>query len=136
MLLEHGADPNQRDCVGNTPLHLAAAASKASIVMMLLSAGTDVSLMDQHGCNPLQLAQAKLKILKSYSNSGIVDIKLEMLNIIKMLVRYFLKHESFKQHMESLNDFCSRLSLSNTKDQVQNDVKDLLANIEALSITS
>ncbi|XP_014469050.1 PREDICTED: ankyrin repeat domain-containing protein 54-like isoform X2 [Dinoponera quadriceps] len=135
LLLKYGADPNQRDGVGNTPLHLAAVTSKLTVVTLLLSAGTDVSLIDRHGYNPLHLAQAKLKMLLNCHHKNLTEVKKEMRSIVQMLMAYFLKHKNFSD-MESLSDFCSRLSLSNTTDQVQDDVKDLLANIETLHITS
>lgn len=137
LLLEHGADPNQRDRIGNTPLHLAAVTSKISVVTLLLASGTDVSLIDYQGFNPLHLAQAKLKILQSYKETGsMVNIKEEMHSIVEMLMTYLTKQKNMNDQIETLNNFCSRLSLSSTSDEVQDDVKDLLANLETLDITS
>ncbi|EFN87525.1 ankyrin repeat domain-containing protein 54 [Harpegnathos saltator] len=136
LLLGYGADPNQRDRIGNTPLHLAAVTSKISIVTLLLAAGTDVLSSDRHGYNPLQLAQAKLKMLQSYKEEGLVSIKDEMRNIVRMLMVYLHKQKNMGEQIEALNNICSRLSLSDTSDQVQDDVKDLLANLETLDIKS
>lgn len=136
MLLRFGANPNIRDCVGNTPLHLAAVTSKIAVVTLLLTAGTNVSSLDHHGYNPLQLAQTKLRLLQSYKDSDMVKIKEEMCNIVNMLLAYLRKQESLQGEMESLTNFCSRLSLSNTSNQVQDDVKDLLASVTALNIKS
>lgn len=136
ILLENGANPNQRDSIGNTPLHLAAVTSKMSVVTLLLGAGTNIHLLDKNGYNPLQLALGKLKMYQSYKGD-MVKVKEEMRHIVNMLMVYFQKQQKNTQiEMEMLSNFCSRLSLSNTSDQVQSDVKDLLTNINALNITS
>lgn len=136
LLLENGADPNQRDCIGNTPLHLAAVTSKISVVTLLLTAGTNVLALDKYGYNPLQLAKAKLRMLyRNYNNKDMDKVKQEMHEIANMLLAYLLKQKNMQEQVETLSNFCSRLSLSSTSDQVQDDVKDLLANIDSLNIT-
>lgn len=135
LLLEHGADPNLRDSLGNTPLHLAVVTSKISVVTLLLNAGTDPLCLDQYGYNPLHLAQTKLKLLRNYRGEDMLKIKEEVQNIVNMLFAYLQKLKDTHTKMETLNTLCSRLSLSNTPAQVQDDVKDLLANLDALSIT-
>ncbi|XP_012259130.1 ankyrin repeat domain-containing protein 54-like [Athalia rosae] len=136
LLLEHGADPNQRDCLGNTPLHLAVVTSKIAVVTLLLKAGTDVLSLDQHGHNPLQLAQTKLKLLQNYECSDMNRVKEEVHNVIGMLLAYLQRQKDAREQVEALSTFCSRLSLSNTSDQIQGDVRDLLANIDSLSLAS
>ncbi|KAK2576937.1 hypothetical protein KPH14_005555 [Odynerus spinipes] len=136
LLLEHGADPNKRDIVGNTPLHLAAVTSKISVVTLLLKAGTNVLSLDKYGYSPLQIAQKKLRMLQHCKGSDMLKIKEEVHNIVSMLLAYLQKQKDTSEQVETLSTFCSRLSLSNTSDQVQDDVKDLLANINSLSITS
>ncbi|KAL0106686.1 hypothetical protein PUN28_015320 [Cardiocondyla obscurior] len=136
LLLENGADPNQRDCIGNTPLHLATVNSKLSVVQPLLTAGTDVLALDSYGYNPLQLAKTKLRMLeRNCINEDMLKVKEEMRNVITLLIVYLQKQENMQEQVETLSNFCSRLSLSNTSGQVQDDVKDLLANISALNIT-
>lgn len=136
LLLENGADPNQRDCIGNTPLHLAAVTSKISVVTLLLTAGTNVLALDKYGYNPLQLAKAKLRMLyRNYNNNDMDKVKQEMHDIANMLLAYLLKQKNMQEQVETLSNFCSRLSLSSTSDQIQDDVKDLLANIDSLNIT-
>ncbi|XP_029176515.1 ankyrin repeat domain-containing protein 54 [Nylanderia fulva] len=135
LLLENGANPNQRDCIGNTPLHLAAVTSKISVVTLLLKAGTDVLALDKYGYNPLQLAKAKLRMLRrNYNDNDMDNMKQEMHNIAEMILAYLLKQNNMQEQVETLSNFCSRLSLSSTSDQVQDDVKDLLAKINSLSI--
>ena len=64
VLLRHGADPNQKDRLGNTAMHLAACTNHVPVVTLLLRAGTDLTTLDNNGRTPLQLAQAKLKIIQ------------------------------------------------------------------------
>ena len=71
VLLRHGADPNQKDRLGNTAMHLAACTNHVPVVTLLLKAGTDLTTLDNNGRTPLQLAQTKLKILqRNTSQSG------------------------------------------------------------------
>ncbi|XP_057332406.1 ankyrin repeat domain-containing protein 54-like isoform X2 [Microplitis mediator] len=136
LLLDYGANPNQTDCIGNTPLHLAAVTSKISVVTLLLKAGTDVLSSDRHGYNPLQLAQTKLRMLQNCHGSDMNKIKDEVHKIVGMLLAYLQKQKDVRQQIETLSSFCSRITLSNTTDQVQDDLKDLLASIDSLSLTN
>ncbi|XP_076237219.1 ankyrin repeat domain-containing protein 54 isoform X1 [Calliopsis andreniformis] len=136
LLLQHGANPNQRDCLGNTPLHLAAVTNQISVVTLLLNAGSDVLSLDQRGYNPLQLAETKLKILQNCKGEDMLKVKKEVHNIVYMLLAYLQKKKDVSKKVETLSNFYSRLTLSNTSDQVQDDVKDLLANLNALNITN
>ncbi|CAD6242405.1 GSCOCG00009485001-RA-CDS [Cotesia congregata] len=129
LLLDYGADPNQTDCIGNTPLHLAAVTSKISVVTLLLKAGTDVLSSDRHGYNPLQLAQTKLRMLQNCQGSDMNKVKDQVHKIVGMLLAYLQKQKDACEQIEALSSFCSRITLSNTSDQVQDDLKDLLINI-------
>jgi ankyrin repeat protein len=41
LLIKHKADLEARDCIGNTPLHLAACTNHTAIITELLQAGYD-----------------------------------------------------------------------------------------------
>nr|CAD7193592.1 unnamed protein product [Timema douglasi] len=134
LLLEGGADPNKRDSLGNTPLHLAACTNHVAVVTLLLKAGTNVNCSDYYGRSPLQLAQSKLKVLqqgKHFENSQ--HVKREVQQVIEMM-QEFLQKQGQDVEAELLNAFSSRLTLSNTKEQVDSDVRDLLDSLTNLSI--
>ena len=42
LLLKHGANPNLKDQIGNTPLHLAACTNHVRVVTLLLKAGKSI----------------------------------------------------------------------------------------------
>lgn len=56
LLLSKGADPNIKNCKGQTPLHIACVQESAEAVSSLLSAGSKAEEMDTDGFFPLQLA--------------------------------------------------------------------------------
>ncbi|KAL3197162.1 hypothetical protein MRX96_014776 [Rhipicephalus microplus] len=123
MLLEHGANPNQRDIVGNTPLHLAVCTSHTEVITHLLKAGKrcphfkqgrcraiaepDVNSLDNSGRTPLHLAQSKLRVLKVDVAKSSENVKQEVMNVIEML---------------------------QTRQEVDNDVQDLLSSLAHLSL--
>jgi len=134
LLLQAGANPNQKDSVGNTPLHLSACTNHFEVVTCLLRAGTDVSTLDNNGRNPLQLAQSKLKLIMlsaKSENDTASKIKAEVQQIIEMMQEY-LQKKGQEMEAELLNEFANRLTLSQTPQEVD----DLLANLSSLSITS
>ncbi len=62
--LEAGANPNQKDELGNYPVHLAAAGRSARVMQLLLEAGADPQARDAKGRTPLDLCQhAKVRAL-------------------------------------------------------------------------
>lgn len=54
-LLKHGADVNQRDKNGRTPLHIAAMFHDLTVARALIAAGADASAMDAEGCLPEEI---------------------------------------------------------------------------------
>lgn len=57
LLLKHGADPNGKDHVGNTPLHTAARWKSADLIRRLLEAGADPNRRNPAGQTPLEVAR-------------------------------------------------------------------------------
>lgn len=64
LLLEHGANPNIRDCVNNLPIHLAIISSHVQVVTLLLEAGTDINSLDLNGKSVLHLGIYFKKLIK------------------------------------------------------------------------
>ncbi|CAK9826353.1 Ankyrin repeat domain-containing protein 54 [Anthophora retusa] len=136
LLLEHGADSNFQDCVGNTPLHLAAATCQILVIALLVNTGTSPMCLNQDGYSPVQLVQTKLKLLQNCSKDkdtmrmkeefqGILRIYYHMLGCVR-------KHKDAPKKLETLCNFYSRLSLSNTTVEDQDDVKEFLGDVTPL----
>ncbi len=53
LLLEKGANPNERDTQGKTPLHHAASTGQIQNIALLLTAGADPNIRDKYGETPL-----------------------------------------------------------------------------------
>uniref|UniRef100_A0A5F8G7B3 Ankyrin repeat domain-containing protein 54 n=1 Tax=Monodelphis domestica TaxID=13616 RepID=A0A5F8G7B3_MONDO len=116
LLLDHGADPNQRDGLGNTPLHL----------------GARVDALDRAGRTPLHLAKSKLNILQEGHSQCLEAVRLEVKQIIQML-REYLERLGQHEQRDRLDDLCTRLQMTSTKEQVD-EVTDLLASFTSLSL--
>ncbi|XP_077526765.1 ankyrin repeat domain-containing protein 54 [Haemaphysalis longicornis] len=133
MLLEHGADPNQRDIVGNTALHLAVCTSHTEVITQLLKAGTDVNSLDNSGRTPLHLAQSKLRLLKVDMSKSSENVKQEVIKVIEML-QVYLQRSGKPAESDLLGAFSTRLRLHQTRQEVDNDVQDLLSSLAHLSL--
>ncbi|XP_059472030.1 serine/threonine-protein phosphatase 6 regulatory ankyrin repeat subunit B-like [Neocloeon triangulifer] len=139
LLLDKGANPNQKDSMGNTALHLAACTNNVPVVTLLLKAGTDVCSLDQYGRNPLQLAQTRLKMLQATaaSNPDAMQVKSEVQNVIDMMQIYLHRIGSQNRDAENelLNSFSTRLTLSQTSQEVDHELRGLLASLSNLNIS-
>uniref|UniRef100_A0A8D2CU98 Ankyrin repeat domain-containing protein 54 n=1 Tax=Sciurus vulgaris TaxID=55149 RepID=A0A8D2CU98_SCIVU len=132
LLLDHGADPNQRDGLGNTPLHLAACTNHVPVITTLLRGGARVDALDRAGRTPLHLAKSKLNILQEGHSQCLEAVRLEVKQIIHML-REYLERLGRRDQRERLDDLCSRLQMTSTREQVD-EVTDLLASFTSLSL--
>ncbi|XP_035166475.1 ankyrin repeat domain-containing protein 54 [Oxyura jamaicensis] len=132
LLLDHGADPNQRDGLGNTPLHLAACTNHVPVITTLLRGGARVDALDRAGRTPLHLAKSKLNILQEGLSHSLEAVRLEVKQIIQML-REYLDRLGRHEQKEQLDDLCSKLQMTSTKEQVD-EVTDLLTSFTSLSL--
>ncbi|XP_068235417.1 ankyrin repeat domain-containing protein 54-like [Palaemon carinicauda] len=133
LLLQYGADPNQRDAIGNTALHLAACTSHIDTVTLLLRAGTNVRQADNQGYSPLHLARSKLRNLQRDSNSSSQEIKRQVYQVIEMMQTY-LECSGNPEEAELLTMFTNQLSLSDSRQEVESDLKTLLNSLHDLSL--
>ncbi|XP_075225434.1 uncharacterized protein LOC142326691 isoform X2 [Lycorma delicatula] len=137
LLLERGANPNFTDMVGNTPLHLAVCTNHIAVVTLLLKAGTDASCYNVTGRSPLQLAQSKLKIIQRSQDS---EYRHQVTSqVIEMLLAFIKKKTEVTKNAvdeELLNAFQSRLQVSETQEQVESELKNLLDNLSTLSLSN
>lgn len=60
LLLSRGADVDQPDCMGYTPLHLAATNNLAEMVELLLAHGAQVNSRNEYGLTPLAEARGSV----------------------------------------------------------------------------
>uniref|UniRef100_A0A3P9I7K0 Ankyrin repeat domain-containing protein 54 n=1 Tax=Oryzias latipes TaxID=8090 RepID=A0A3P9I7K0_ORYLA len=116
LLLSFGADPNQRDSLGNTPLHL----------------GARVDALDRAGRTPLHLARSKLNILQEGASRSLETLRGEVTQIIQML-REYLNLMGQSEARERLEHISTQLQHTRTKEQVD-EVTDLLASFTSLSL--
>uniref|UniRef100_A0AAZ3NWW2 Ankyrin repeat domain 54 n=1 Tax=Oncorhynchus tshawytscha TaxID=74940 RepID=A0AAZ3NWW2_ONCTS len=121
LLRATGADPNQRDGLGNTPLHLGEKPH-----------GARVDALDRAGRTPLHLARSKLNILQEGDSRSIETLRGEVTQIIQML-REYLNVMGQSEARERLDHISTQLQHTRTKEQVD-EVTDLLASFTSLSL--
>uniref|UniRef100_A0A671S661 Ankyrin repeat domain-containing protein 54 n=1 Tax=Sinocyclocheilus anshuiensis TaxID=1608454 RepID=A0A671S661_9TELE len=132
LLLSYGADPNQRDSLGNTPLHLAACTNHVPVITTLLRGGARVDALDRAGRTPLHLARSKLNILQEGDSHSLETLRGEVTQIIQML-REYLNIMGQSEEREKLEHISNQLQNTRTREQMD-EVTDLLASFTSLSI--
>jgi len=94
--------------------------------------------LDQYGRNPLQLAQTRLKMLQATaaSNPDAMQVKSEVQNVIDMMQIYLHRIGSQNKDAENelLTSFSTRLTLSQTSQEVDHELRGLLASLSSLNI--
>ncbi|XP_018114352.1 ankyrin repeat domain-containing protein 54 isoform X2 [Xenopus laevis] len=140
-LLDEGADPCAADDKGRTALHfascngndqIAACTSHVPVITTLLHGGARVDALDRAGRTPLHLAKSKLNILQDGKSQTLESLRLEVKQIIQML-REYLDKLGQQEQTEQLDQICSRLQRTSTKEQVD-EVTELLASFTSLSL--
>jgi len=136
VLLRHGADPNQKDRLGNTAMHLAACTNHVPVVTLLLRAGTDLTTLDNNGRTPLQLAQAKLKIIqrRGATNEHMEQVRNEVSGILEMMKEYMDRVAGSTPYQQLLQSFSQRLTLHTTHNQITTDLDTLLQDLASMTI--
>lgn len=150
LLLSQGANPNAKDTLGNTALHLAACTNHVGVVTQLLRAGTNVRELDNNGRTPLNLAQSKLKLLqnRNESNQEMDSIKNEVAQVLEMMREYLSKTGKLGTPAgppgsgnaaavsDILDSFTRRLTLHQTKDDMNSDLQTLLDSLGNMQVSS
>ncbi|XP_007506285.1 ankyrin repeat domain-containing protein 54 isoform X3 [Monodelphis domestica] len=141
QLLEDGVDPCTADDKGRTALHfascngndqIAACTNHVPVITTLLRGGARVDALDRAGRTPLHLAKSKLNILQEGHSQCLEAVRLEVKQIIQML-REYLERLGQHEQRDRLDDLCTRLQMTSTKEQVD-EVTDLLASFTSLSL--
>ncbi|XP_049627642.1 ankyrin repeat domain-containing protein 54 isoform X2 [Suncus etruscus] len=141
QLLEDGVDPCAADDKGRTALHfascngndrIAACTNHVPVITTLLRGGARVDALDRAGRTPLHLAKSKLNILQEGHAQCLEAVRLEVKQIIQMLREYLARLGRHEQR-DRLDDLCSRLQMTSTREQVD-EVTDLLASFTSLSL--
>jgi ankyrin repeat protein len=75
LFLNKGCDVNEKDDVGNTPLHCAAQYGKSDLVIFLVEKGADINVKNTFGDTPLKLAENKgyITIIEYLKTKGALE---------------------------------------------------------------
>ena len=86
-----------------------------------MHAGTDVNALDGRGVSPLHLAYSRLRLARRSDDAGgeALSRKREMSGIVEMLREYLTLTDSGREETDELDELASKLSLSDTPQQVR-----------------
>lgn len=98
--------------------------------------GTDVHSSDHFGRSPIQLAQTRLRLLQrsAASNPDAWQVKTEVQKVIEMMLVYLNRYGGPEADSELLSSFSSRLTLTQTPQEVDQELRGLLASLSNLAI--
>ncbi|XP_069509172.1 ankyrin repeat domain-containing protein 54 isoform X2 [Ambystoma mexicanum] len=121
-----------REAANANDVETAACTNHVPVITTLLRGGARVDALDRAGRTPLHLAKSKLNILQEGHSQSLEALRLEVRQITQMLREYLDKLGRHDQK-EQLDDLCTRLQITSTKEQVD-EVTDLLASFTSLSL--
>ncbi|XP_043418472.1 ankyrin repeat domain-containing protein 54 isoform X2 [Leopardus geoffroyi] len=130
--LAHRARPWCPGLSGPCSSSSAACTNHVPVITTLLRGGARVDALDRAGRTPLHLAKSKLNILQEGHSQCLEAVRLEVKQIIQML-REYLERLGRHEQRERLDDLCTRLQMTSTREQVD-EVTDLLASFTSLSL--
>ena len=86
-----------------------------------MSSGTNVEALDDRGVSPLHLAHSRLKIARGKDDDGGVALtrKMEVSRVVQMLKEFLRVTQSSREETRELEDLASKLSVSETPQQVR-----------------
>ncbi|RZF42422.1 hypothetical protein LSTR_LSTR011560 [Laodelphax striatellus] len=130
LLLRNGADPNIPNQLDDTPLQLAARRNQFEVVKLLLEAGAKPDSCNSSGLSAIQLAGSctgpgdyVFNELRNRVTSQVVDI----------LTQYVKKQKQSAED-ELLNAFETRLRLSENKEQLKDELGNMVEELSSLTI--
>lgn len=127
-LVDHGADVNAEDCIGNTPLHLACISGRVAIVGILLRAGANLSPTKTRS-TPLTLALSRLQSMMNEKRTiSSPTVKAEILDVrrnenLHLLTNHFLLFQlirMLKNRASTVNIESNASSMINLCQQLEN----------------
>ena len=110
------------------------------VVTLLLRAGTDLTSLDNNGRTPLQLAQAKLKILQrkqgGEGGEDMARVREEVGAVLEMMREYLTRvGDGGTQYHQLLSSFSQRLTLHSSPSSLTSDLGSLLDSLTSLQIS-
>ena len=90
LLLECGADPNQRMGDDNTPMHTACFFGASESALLMLGAGGDLNISNRHGETPIEAMRHDAGVVTFISNLLAVEVSFERVEAGRSEIRSLL----------------------------------------------